>query len=201
MAEISVLIFDDDVTSQRALQSVLDSEGWRVHIVPLLRDAMNELAQGNWSLVIANLALTGIDSPEFTLLSELALSPPVRDGKPRVRVLFMVPELLAAQAQPMLEHAHLPYVSKPFHFHDFMQKVSDLLIDSRALPKSIRTAGFGFEANERRKKTDRRAVKDRRSTEMFAAREDYYMTEEELAEFEKTEKEEAKKRKLTDRPL
>ena len=201
MAEITILVFDDDVTSQRALQSVLDSEGWSVRVVPLLRDAMKELSQGNWSLVIANLAMTGIDSPEFTLLSELALSPPVREGKPRVRILFMVPELLAGQALPILERAHLPYVSKPFHFHDFLQKVSDLLIDSRALPKSIRTTSFGFEGSNRRKKADRRAGKERRGTEMFASREDYYMTDEELAEFEKSEQEEAKKRKTGDHPI
>jgi len=36
---------------------------------------------------------------------------------------------------------------------------------------------------------------------MFASREDYYMTEEELAEWEANEKEEQKKRKLTDRPI
>ena len=36
---------------------------------------------------------------------------------------------------------------------------------------------------------------------MFASREDYYMTDEELAEFEKSEKEEAKKRKTGDHPI
>ena len=161
----------------------------------------NELAHGSWSLVIANLSLTGIDGPEFTVLSDLASAPPVQDGISRVRVLFVVPELLAGQALPILEHAHLPYVMKPFHFHDFLQKVGDLLIESKALPKSIRTAKFGFEDSDRRKKSDRRAGKDRRGTTMFAPREDYYMTEEELAEWETNEKEEQKKRKLTDRPI
>jgi DNA-binding response OmpR family regulator len=201
LAEITILVFDDDETSQRALHSMLDSEGWRVRVVPLLRDAMNELAHGSWSMVIANLALTGIDGPEFTVLSELASAPPVQDGKSRVRVLFVVPELLAGQALPLLEKERLPYVMKPFHFHDFLQKVGDLLIESKALPKSIRTAKFGFEDRDRRKKADRRDGKDRRGTTMFAPREDYYMTEEELAEWEKGEKEEQKKRKLTDRPI
>ena len=81
MAEITILVFDDDESSQRALKSMLDSEGWRVRVVPLLRDAMNELAHGTWSMVIANLSLTGIDGPEFTVLSDLASAPPVQDGK------------------------------------------------------------------------------------------------------------------------
>lgn len=201
MPEISILVFDDDETSQRALQSMLDSEGWRVRVVPLLRDGMNELAQGSWSLVIANLALTGLDGAEFTVLSELAAAPAVQDGKSRVRVLFVVPELLTGLALPLLERAHLPYVMKPFHFHDFLQKVSDLLIESQALPTSIRKAKFGLEGSDRRKKAERRASKERRSNTMFAPREEYYMTEEELAEWEKAEKEEKKKRKLTDRPI
>jgi PleD family two-component response regulator len=30
VAEVGILIIDDDVVSQRALKNVLDSEGWRV---------------------------------------------------------------------------------------------------------------------------------------------------------------------------
>lgn len=201
MAEVSILVFDDDTESQNALRVLLDSEGWRVRVVPLLTQGMKELSQGSWSMVIANVALTGLEGPVFTTLSELAAAAPVEAEKSRVRVLFVVPELLAAQAQPQLEAGHLPYVLKPFHLHDFLEKVSDLLVEAKALPKSIRERSFGQLDPERRKKADRRSNKDRRANPMFASREDYYMTEEEIAEFEKTEKEEEKKRKLTKRPI
>jgi len=69
------------------------------------------------------------------------------------------------------------------------------------LPKSIREKSFGQLDPDRRKKAARRGTKERRANPMFASREDYYMTEEEIAEFEKTEKEEEKKRKLTKRPI
>ncbi len=201
MAEISILVFDDDTESQNALRVLLDSEGWRVRVVPLLTQGMKELSQGSWSMVIANVALTGLEGPVFTTLSELAAAAPVEAEKSRVRVLFVVPELLAPQAQPQLEAGHLPYVLKPFHLHDFLEKVSDLLVEAKALPKSIREKSFGQLNADRRKKADRRSNKDRRTNPMFASREDYYMTEEEIAEFEKTEKEEEKKRKLTKRPI
>ncbi len=201
MAEISILVFDDDTESQNALRVLLDSEGWRVRVVPLLTQGMKELSQGSWSMVIANVALTGLEGPVFTTLSELAAAAPVEAEKSRVRVLFVVPELLASQAQPQLEAGHLPYVLKPFHLHDFLEKVSDLLVEAKALPKSIREKSFGQLNADRRKKADRRSNKDRRTNPMFASREDYYMTEEEIAEFEKTEKEEEKKRKLTKRPI
>ena len=32
-----------------------------------------------------------------------------------------------------LEKAHLPYVTRPFHFHDFLEKVSDLLFEVHAI--------------------------------------------------------------------
>lgn len=201
LAEISILVFDDDTESQNALRVLLDAEGWRVRVVPLLTEGMKELARGSWSMVIANVALTGLDGPVFATLSELASAAAVEGDKTRVRVLFVVPELLAGHAQSQLEAARLPYVLKPFHLHDFLEKVSDLLVESKALPKSIRERRFGQQDPDRRKKSDRRGNKDRRANPMFASREDYYMTEEEIAEFEKTEKEEEKKRKLTKRPI
>src|SRR5256885_3924678 len=55
-----------------------------------------------------------------------------------VRVLFLVPELAAPEAQPALEHEQLPYSLKPFHLHDFLEKVSDLLLETGAIPQPIR---------------------------------------------------------------
>src|ERR1700729_3239829 len=48
--EVGILIVDDDGASQSALKNVLDSEGWRVRIVPEVTLALNELATGSWNL-------------------------------------------------------------------------------------------------------------------------------------------------------
>jgi len=183
--EIHILIVDDDEASQKALWQVLDSEGWRVRVVPLADAAMEQLAHGNWTLVIANVALTGLSGPLFNTLKELALSPPLEGGKRRLRVLFIVPMLVAEHAQSILERERLPYSLKPFHLHDFLEKVSDLLLESQAISAPIRrvqTTG----ADERRQR-DRRKSDDRRQTTMFAARDEYFMTEEEVTEYEKQE--------------
>src|SRR5579862_7454472 len=71
VAEIGILIVDDDIVSQRALKNILDAEGWRVRIVPLASHALPELASGAWSLVIANVALTDPRGPLFAILREL----------------------------------------------------------------------------------------------------------------------------------
>jgi DNA-binding response OmpR family regulator len=193
MERVNILIIDDDEATQSALRHVLDSEGWTVRIVPLASQALAELARGNWRLVIVNVAMTGLDGPLFSTLKELALAAPVEAGRTRARVLFLVPERAGAEAQPSLEHERLPYALKPFHLHDFLEKVSDLLLDTQAIAAPIRRVRYEYKATDRRRK-ERRASRDRRETAMFASRDDYMMTEEEIAEFEKQEEEERKKK-------
>jgi DNA-binding NtrC family response regulator len=199
VARIGILIIDNDEVSQSALRQVLDSEGWHVRVVPVLSDALPELSSGEWSLVIANVSMTGISGPVYSTLRELALAPAVEAGMIRARVLFLVTEKASAEARSLLEKDRLPYVLKPFQFNDFLEKVSDLLMETDALPKPIRRVRRDVNAFERKRKENRAghesAIRQgRRDTGMFAKRDEYVMTEEEIAEFEKAEKEEQEKR-------
>jgi CheY-like chemotaxis protein len=198
VSEVGILIVDDDVTSQRALKGVLDSEGWRVRIVSKAALALEELATGNWSLAIVNVALADVRGPLFAILRELAqadtLSP---EGEPeiprkRIRALFLVPVLMARDVQPLLEQEGLPYSLKPYPLNDFLEKVSELLVETGAIADPIRGIG-GFRLVRRRPR-NHRSSRDNRRGAMFASREDYQMTEEEMAEFERQEEEERKKR-------
>ena len=223
MAEVGILIIDDDIVSQRALKHVLDSEGWRVRIVPLASHALLELASGQWDLVIVNVSLTDMRGPLFAILKELAQAdttepqePPenvpessdempqlqpteeIPEGavavvaKRRLRVLFLVPLLAAKHVQPILEQEGLPYSPKPYHLHDFLEKVSELLLEAGAISEPIRSMG-SLSAGKKRVRA-RRVARDSRRGTMFASREDYQMSEEELVEWEKQEEEERKKR-------
>jgi CheY-like chemotaxis protein len=198
VSEVGILIIDDDAASQHALKSVLDSEGWRVRIVPEARQALIELASGAWNLAIVNVAVANMNGPLFAILRELsdAGSRANVDGSDhtakRLSVLFLVPVRLAAAAQPLLEAEELPYSLKPYHLHDFFEKVSDLLVESGAIEEPIRTIGnSGLKRSPALKlRTSRHA----RRGSMFASREDYQMTEEEMAEYERQEEEDRKKR-------
>jgi DNA-binding NtrC family response regulator len=189
LAEVGILIVDDDVVSQRALKNILDSEGWRVRIVPLASAAMLELASGDWSLVIVNVAMTDVRGPLFSILKDLAQGAAdapegasVDEARPkRIRVLFLVPMLAVSQAQPILEQESLPYIIKPYHLHDFLGKVSELLVETGTLAEPIRGIGDFNGAGQRR-------------SSMFAARDDYQMSEEEMLEWERSEEEARKKR-------
>ena len=201
MSDVGILIIDDDVSSQRALKLVLDSEGWRVRIVAHPSQAMAELASGNWDLAIVNVALLDIQGPFFLTLKELAQGEflvggdegdapqgSARQAK-RFRALFLVPLMGSKEVPLILEREGLPYSFKPYHLHDFLQKVSDLLVESGAIADPLR----GVESLAGKK---RRSGRDARGGQkMFASREDYQMTEEELMEFERQEKEEAERKK------
>jgi len=79
-----------------------------------------ELKTGEWSLVIANVALTGVEGAAFVTLRELA-SVPV-DAGGRVRVLYLVPELAGGQYISRLEAARLPTSFAPIIFTTFSKK-------------------------------------------------------------------------------
>jgi DNA-binding response OmpR family regulator len=190
--QVGILIIDDDPASQTALRQILDSEGWRVRTVPGANQALAELASGNWTLAVVNVALTGLDVPLFTTLKELALAAPFEAGHMRVRVLFLVPEEVAIEAQPALERERLPYALKPVHLHDFLERVSDLLLEAQVIGSPIRRVRHEHKAESPRSRS--RPSREHRDTSMFASRQDYLMSEEEIAEFEKKEKEERKKK-------
>jgi DNA-binding response OmpR family regulator len=200
LAEVGILIIDDDIVSQRALKNVLDSEGWRVRIVPLASAAMLELASGQWSLVIVNIAMTDVRGPLFNILKDLAQGDAdaiegteLDTARPkRIRVLFLVPLLAARDAQPILEKEGLPYLLKPYHLHDFLEKVGELLVEAGAIADPIRSMS-DFSVTSRKRRGLRSAQRGRRSS-MFASRDDYQMSEEELLEWERTEEEDRKKR-------
>jgi DNA-binding response OmpR family regulator len=181
--QVGILVLDEDAQGS-AVRQILDSEGWRVRIVPNTKLLLTELKTAEWSLVIANIALTGLDTPPFITLRELA-SVPVEDGG-RIRVLYLVPELTGSQYVGSLETAKLPYVVRPYHLHDFLEKVSDLLVEVKAIEAPIRQVRYEFGSLRKKKK------QAARSNSMFASRDSYGYTDEELAEYEKQEAESSK---------
>jgi len=177
--QVGILILDDEPESQGALKQILDSEGWRVRIVPDMKLFLAELRTGEWSLVIANITVIGTESPLFVTLRELTNVPAEEGG--RLRVLYLVPEVSANLYVAPLEHARLPYVLRPFHLHDFLEKVSDLLVEIKAIEAPIRQVRYEF--GELRKKKKKAA----KSNAMFASRDTFSYTEEEIAEYERLE--------------
>jgi DNA-binding response OmpR family regulator len=179
--QVGILVLDNDVAGGSAVKQILDSEGWRVRVVADTQMLFSELKTGEWSLVIANVAMTGLDGPAFVTLRELASVSPADGG--RIRVLYLIPELAGGQYIGHLEVARLPYVLRPYHLHDFLEKVSDLLVEVKAIEGPIRQVRHEFGALRKKKK------QAGRSNSMFASRDSFSYSDEELAEYEKAESE------------
>jgi DNA-binding response OmpR family regulator len=184
--QVGILVLDDNIAGGSAVKQILDSEGWRVRVVSDTKMLLTELKTGEWSLVIANVVLTGVDGHAFVILRELA-SVPAADGA-RVRVLYLVPEQTSGQYITHLEAARVPYVLRPYHLHDFLEKISDLLVEVKAIEGPIRQVRHEFGALRKKKRQAGR-------NSMFASRDSFSYTDEELAEYEKQEGELAKSKR------
>ncbi|HZP34407.1 MAG TPA: response regulator [Candidatus Acidoferrales bacterium] len=197
MENIGILIIEDDLASQAALQQVLGAEGWLVEGAASSAQALQQLATGKWTLVLANTATTGATGALFSTLRELALPPESETAQAHVRILFIVPEAAVAQVTPLLEEAHLPYVIKPFTFHDLLERVSDLLMETQAIGTPLRKVRQdGLKASRRSRHGGRDPGRDgARNTGMFSSHEDYQWSEEDLAEYERQETEALRKKK------
>jgi DNA-binding response OmpR family regulator len=186
--QVGILILDDDPANQGALKQILDSEGWRVRSVSDVKMFLAELRTGEWSLVIANITVIGPESPLFTTLRELTNVAPEDGG--RLRVLYLVPDGAGGQVVSALEQAKVPYVVRPFHLHDFLDKVSDLLLEIKAIADPLRQVRREFGEIRKKKKKEARG-----GNSMFAARDSYSYTEEEITEYERTESEGFRKKR------
>ncbi len=198
MDKVGILVIDDDAAGQATLRQILESEAWEVHTESLAAKALQELATGAWTLVIASIGMTGLAGPLYATLRELALAPLSEEGKARLRVLFVIPESAEQQARLTLESEHLPYIQKPFNLHELLERVSDLLMETEAIAAPIRRVREQPLLGSRSSRSGRSAAANR-NTGMFANREEYSMTEEEIAEYERHETEEMlrkKKKKL-----
>jgi hypothetical protein len=101
--------------------------------------------------------------------------------------------MTGSQYVPLLEQEKVPYAVRPFHLHDFLEKVSDLLVEVKAIEGPLRMTRYEFgEARKKKKQATR-------TNSMFASRDSYSYTEEELAEYEKLEAESSKNKRLKPR--
>src|SRR5262249_14624751 len=148
--QVSILVLDSDPTGSSALRQILDAEGWRVRVIPDEKLLLSELKSAEWSLVIANITQIHPEGPIFAILRELASVSPVDGG--RLRFLYLVPPMPGSQHVHALEASRMPYVVRPYPLHDFLKKVSDLLVEVKAIDVAWRKVRHEFGSLRKKKK-------------------------------------------------
>ena len=187
--QVGILVLDNDPHAGTAVKQVLDSEGWRVRLISDAKMLLAELKSADWSLVVASAVAINVDSPAFFTLREIASVPQENGG--RIRALFIIPETAERQLTGAIEAARLPYVVRPYHLHDFLEKVSDLLVEIKAIEAPLRLVRREFGALRKKRRQAAGA------NSMFAARDTFSYTEEEIAEYERAESETLKNKRKT----
>ena len=185
MPDVRILVIDDDLASQRALGLILESDGWLIEMVALPDDALAKLAGGGWNLVIANVSMSSLSGPLFSLLKDLS------EAKGALRILFLVPSLVESKAVEALERLKLPYATKPLHLHDFLEQVSDLLREAGVITGPLHGSRDGGPLAPKPHLQDARHRKKEGEAAMFADRDDYSYDEEDLKRFEEEERRKA----------
>jgi len=184
--EVNILVIDSDEKLLSAMWHALDSDGWQIRAVAEAGQVLPALAAQEWTGVIANVSITGLSGPVFETLKALSQAPAIEENHRRARVLFLVPESQALEACAVLEIARLPYTFTPINLHDLLEKVSDLMLEAQALANPIRRVRQ-LRGHGRGQQVQRTVFNKRQMPSMIAPREDYSMTEEEIAEFEAQE--------------
>ena len=196
--KLEYLIVDDDVVSQRALKNILDSEGWRVRIVPLASAAMLELASGEWSLVIVNVAMTDVRGPLFSILKELAQGAAdapegasVDQTRPSASAFFSSSRC-SPSVRPSRSSNGNPCPTSSSRITCTISSEKSASCWSRPARSPIPFAASATLTAPAA--AARRARSPQAPQLMFAARDDYQMSEEEMLEWERSEEEARKKR-------
>lgn len=193
MSTIRVLVIDESEAGRRTVASALGAEGWLIQGAASAEEALKRLLGERWDLVVANYSTSAARGPLFELLKELAMA----EG--RVRVLFLVPTVIADCTRPHLDWHQVPYAITPIRLTDFFERVSELLLEAGALRQPIRRIREGAPLARRRAA---RRTSSGHGRAMFAPRDAYFnydnYDEDDLRAFEEEEKRKKQEQEKTE---
>ena len=120
-----VLVVEDEPTVARLIADVLSEDGHNVTTLLDSRQAIAQVEQGRYDLVVCDLKMPGLDGRHF--YQWLA-----RTGNSlRDRIIFVTGDTLTARTLEFLEQNRLPYVPKPFRVDELKTAVRRILHEGR----------------------------------------------------------------------
>lgn len=120
-----VLVVEDEPTVARLIADVLSEDGHSVTTLLDSRQAIAQVEQGRYDLVICDLKMPGLDGRHFYRWLA-STGNPLRD-----RIIFVTGDTLTARTLEFLEQNRLPYVPKPFRVDELKTAVRRILHEGR----------------------------------------------------------------------
>jgi nitrogen regulation protein NR(I) len=135
-----ILIVDDERNLRRVLAAHLKREGWEVEEAADGVEALDRLAQGPWSLVIADLKMPRLDG--------LGLLEQVAGQHPDLPVVLITAHGTIENAVSAMKRGAFDYITKPFDQEELLAVVRKALATGERQGREARRAGPTAAASE-----------------------------------------------------
>jgi two-component system response regulator PilR (NtrC family) len=125
----SILVVDDESTTQDTLGLFLETEGYRVAIAGSGEEALSRIEQQAFDVIVADVVMPGVSGLEVLERS--------RTLNPGAAVILMTGHATVEMAIEALRKGACDYLQKPFVLHDLARCVQRLLRRQPPAPESV----------------------------------------------------------------
>jgi len=138
-----IMVIDDEMVVREGLRRILGDAGYAVEVCASGHSALEQLVDGDFSLVITDLKMPGMSGMEVVTT--------LHDLRPDIPVMMITGYALVESAVEAMKHGAIDYISKPFLPQDILGKVREALarsvasLDEPYLRKELHDChGFGL---------------------------------------------------------
>ena len=137
--EMGILLVEDEVNLARGLTYNLEAEGYKVSLAVDGKQALEQVNEGGFDLVILDIILPFIDG--YDVLKE------IRRLYPRLPVIILTAKLEEGDRVLGLELGADDYLTKPFHLKELLLRIKGMLRRSEWYKESKSGEEYSFGSN------------------------------------------------------
>jgi len=124
--EARILVVDDEPTVRRFLSKVLTDEGHEVQTVANADDALEEIENESYSLILLDIKMPGTSGTDlYKRFQETAPSL-------AKRIVFITGDVIAADTIDFLSQTKAPYIAKPFRTAELKKEINRILREPKS---------------------------------------------------------------------
>ena len=126
---LHLLLVEDEVSIAESCSELLTTKGCHVVSASSARDAIIAISKEDFDIVIMDLKMPG-EMSGIQLYEWMMSNKPAMKGK----VILMTGDTLSPECSTFIERIKEDFISKPFHFNDFLEKIGRMVKNNRMLP-------------------------------------------------------------------
>ena len=124
--KFKILLAEDNLINQKVTIKILNTFGFNITAVNDGREAVNEIEQGNYDLILMDLQMPNVDG--FTATKQIR---EMKNSKSVIPIIALTAHALLGDKEKCLNAGMTDYIAKPISGQDLVKKI-DILLDIRA---------------------------------------------------------------------